>query len=148
VLTSHVALHSLYFTVTILTSVYIFLFSYYQKDERAKSGNFRTNLYPPTWMCLALLPCSSLSSLFLSLSSLFVFAFKDRAMAEAFSRRPLTGKARIRSQASPCEIYGGQSGAGTGFSPSSSVFRCQYDSISSLSTCYFYWKDKRAKLFR
>jgi hypothetical protein len=32
-------------------------------------------------------------------------------------RRPLTAEARVRSQASPREIYGGQSGAGTGFFP-------------------------------
>jgi hypothetical protein len=30
-------------------------------------------------------------------------------------RRPSTAEAWVRSQASPCEIYGGQSGAGIGF---------------------------------
>jgi hypothetical protein len=39
-------------------------------------------------------------------------------MAQAVSRRPLTVEARVRSRVSPCEICGGQSGIGTGFSPS------------------------------
>jgi hypothetical protein len=41
-----------------------------------------------------------------------------RAMAQAVSRRPLNAEARDRSGVSPCEICGGQSGTGTGFSPS------------------------------
>ena len=53
------------------------------------------------------------------------------------------------SQVSPCENYGGQSDTGRGFSPSNSVFPCQYHSIiapySSSSTCDSYQKDKRAK---
>jgi hypothetical protein len=42
-------------------------------------------------------------------------------MAQAVSRRPVTAVARVRSQASPCEIGGGQSDTVTGFSRSSSV---------------------------
>ena len=45
-------------------------------------------------------------------------AVSGRAMAQAVSRRPLTAEARFRSRVSPCGFCGGQSGAGTGFSPS------------------------------
>ena len=55
----------------------------------------------------------------------------DRAVAQAVSRRPLTAKDRVRSQASPCGICGGQSDTSTGFSPSTSVFPCQNHSTSA-----------------
>jgi hypothetical protein len=53
-------------------------------------------------------------------SNVFVQDLKitGRAMAQAVSRRPLTAETRVRSQVNPCEICGGQSGTGTGFSPS------------------------------
>ena len=54
-----------------------------------------------------------------------------RAMAQAVSRRPLSAEARVRSRVSPCEIRGGQSGTGTGFSPSTSAFYCQFHSIGA-----------------
>jgi hypothetical protein len=56
-----------------------------------------------------------------------------RAMVQVVSRRPLTLEARIRARVNPCGICGGQSGTGTGFSPSSSVFPCQYIIPPSLS---------------
>jgi hypothetical protein len=37
------------------------------------------------------------------------------------SRRSVTAEARVRSQIIPCEIYGVQSGTGTGFPPRTSV---------------------------
>jgi hypothetical protein len=42
-------------------------------------------------------------------------------MAQAVSRRHVTVEAKVRGRVSPCGIYGGQSGTGTDFSPSSSV---------------------------
>jgi hypothetical protein len=53
-----------------------------------------------------------------------------RAMAQALSHRPLTAEARVRSRVSPCGICGGQSGTGTGFSPSTSGFPCQFHRCS------------------
>jgi hypothetical protein len=47
-------------------------------------------------------------------------------MAQVISRRPLTAEDRVRTRVNPCGIYGGQSVTGSGFSPSSSVFPCQY----------------------
>jgi hypothetical protein len=55
-------------------------------------------------------------------------------MAHVVSRRHLTAEARVRARVNPCVICGGQSGIGTGFSPSSSVLPCQYHSTVALQT--------------
>jgi hypothetical protein len=57
-----------------------------------------------------------------------------RAMAQAVSRRPLTAEDRVRSRVGPCGICGGQSGTGIGVSPSTSVFPCQFHSITAPSS--------------
>jgi hypothetical protein len=57
-----------------------------------------------------------------------------RAMAQVVSRRPVPAEAWVRARVNPCGICGGQSGAGTGFSPSSSVSPCQYHSTVALQT--------------
>jgi hypothetical protein len=53
-------------------------------------------------------------------------------MVQAVSSRSVTAEARIRDSA--CGTCGGRSGSGTGFSPSSSVFPCQYHSTVALHT--------------
>ena len=47
-------------------------------------------------------------------------------MAQAVSRRPFTAEAQVRFQVNSREECGGQSGTGNRFSPSNSVFPCQY----------------------
>jgi hypothetical protein len=44
------------------------------------------------------------------------------------SRPPLTAEDRVQSQASQCGICGGENCTGTGFSLSTSLFSCQYQS--------------------
>ena len=52
-------------------------------------------------------------------------------MAQAVSRRSLTAEARVRSRVALCGICGGQCGTWTGFSPSTSVFLCQFHSTGA-----------------
>jgi hypothetical protein len=52
-------------------------------------------------------------------------------MAQAVSRRPLTAEAQVQFRVGPCGICGGQSGTGTGFSPSTSVFPCKFHSTDA-----------------
>ena len=52
-------------------------------------------------------------------------------MAQAGSRRTLAAEALVRSRVRPCGICGGKSGAGTGYSPSTSVFPCLFHSTGA-----------------
>jgi hypothetical protein len=61
-------------------------------------------------------------------------------MAQAVSRRPLNAEDRVRCQVSPCEICGGQSGTGTGFSQS-----CRFSPVSFIPPVLYY-TEKRKKL--
>jgi hypothetical protein len=68
-----------------------------------------------------------------------VFNYFDCTMAEAVSCRLVTAVARLRFQISLCEICGGQSGTGTGFSSRASVFPhsvsfCQYSVLIFIYT--------------
>ena len=54
-----------------------------------------------------------------------------RAVVQAVIRLPVTAETQIRSQVSPRGIFGAQSGTGTGFSPSTYVFPCQYHSTNA-----------------
>jgi hypothetical protein len=63
-----------------------------------------------------------------------MYITSGRAMTQVVSRRPLTAEAQVRARVNPCGICGGQSGTGTGFCPSSSVFPCQYNSTVALQT--------------
>lgn len=61
------------------------------------------------------------------------------AMFQAVCHWLLTVEVHVQSQASPCEICGGQICTGTWFPPSISVVPCQYHSISapySYIQCY------------
>ena len=49
----------------------------------------------------------------------------------AVSHRPVTAESRVRSQVSLCKICGAQSVTVTDFSPSTSVFPCQYHSTNA-----------------
>jgi hypothetical protein len=61
---------------------------------------------------------------------------QGRAMAQAVSRRPLTAEAWFRARVNPCGIYGGQSGSGTDFFPSSSVFSVNIITPSLSNPCH------------
>jgi hypothetical protein len=55
-------------------------------------------------------------------------------MAHAVSHQALTTEVQLHAQVSQYGISGGQSGIGTDFSLSSSVFLCQYHSTVALHT--------------
>jgi hypothetical protein len=63
---------------------------------------------------------------------------EGRAMTHAVSCWPLTAEARVRARIILCVICGGKSDTGTGFSPRSSVFPCQYQSTVALHTHLYF----------
>jgi hypothetical protein len=74
-------------------------------------------------------PVQACKRIALPLTTLFTVRRQyGRAMAQAVSRRPPTAEFWVRSRVSPCGVCSGRSGTGTGFSPSSSVFPCQFHS--------------------
>jgi hypothetical protein len=73
-------------------------------------------------------------SIALSLEDDRVTICLGHAMAQVVSSQPLTAEARVRARVNPCGLCGGQSGSGTGFSPSSSVFPCQCHSTVAFQT--------------
>ena len=77
------------------------------------------------------------------------FMLEDCAIAQAVGLWPLMAEVWVRSQVSPCGICGGQYGTRSSFSPSTSVFLCQYHCTdapySFLPTFSSYQNDKLAK---
>jgi hypothetical protein len=62
-----------------------------------------------------------------------------RATAQVVSRRPLAAEAWVRDRVNPCGICGGQSGTGTGFSPSYLVLPCQYHHSTVAVQTHIIW---------
>jgi len=81
--------------------------------------------------------------------SINVIILSGPAMLHVVGSRSVTMENRVRSRVSPFGIRGELSDILTGFSPSTSVFPCQYHSTNarywSLSSCCFYHKNKHAK---
>jgi hypothetical protein len=63
-------------------------------------------------------------------------------MSQAFSRRPLIAKARVRVQDSHCRIYVGQSGAETGFHRVLRLFPASIISLWLAVLIYHLWDEQ------
>jgi hypothetical protein len=74
------------------------------------------------------------------ISAFYLSPCLGRAMAQAVSRRSLTEEARVLSRVNACGICGGQSGTGTGFSPS-----CGFSPVNFIPPVLHY-QEKRKKL--
>ena len=93
-----------------------------------RGASVRTNGKSAANLLKAVLFCKSGST---GLKSSF-----SLSKVQAVSRRPAAADAWIRFRISPCEIYGGQSGTGTGYSP---IFRVSFVStISPLLHSYLH----------
>jgi hypothetical protein len=64
----------------------------------------------------------------------------ERAVAQVVSRRLLTAEGRLQTPISLCRICGGQSGTGTGLSPTPSVFPCKYLSTAAPYSLMYHLK--------
>jgi hypothetical protein len=87
-------------------------------------GLMRSNVMLKSRAFWGLAPCRMLNS----------YPSKHLTLAVPWLRRlvvGLTADGRVRSRVSSCEICGGQSGTGTCFSPSTSVFPSQFHSIGA-----------------
>ena len=56
--------------------------------------------------------------------------FPFHAVSQAVIRRPLTEKTRVKSHVSPCEICGGHSGSGSGFTVTTAILPYDYHSTN------------------
>jgi len=78
------------------------------------------------------------------------FVLQESAMAQSVSRPPVTTDARVRSQTSTCDIYGGGNGTRTGFFLNTSTLPCLCHSTnaphSSFSKGRFNTKRSLSKL--
>jgi hypothetical protein len=61
-------------------------------------------------------------------------------MAQEVGRESVTLEARVRTLVSTCEMCGGISGTGTGFSPSYLCLLCQYFSTVAVHTRVSPWR--------
>ena len=70
--------------------------------------------------------CLEVKGFLISTLNYKISRFEGRALTQAVSRRSFVAEAWVQSQASPCRVWGGQSGTATGFTPSTFIFPSQY----------------------
>jgi hypothetical protein len=71
-------------------------------------------------------------------TGLQLIIYVDHAIAQAVSCWLLTAEVWVHNQDSQCGICGGQSGTGTGFSPSPLDLPCQYHSADAPYSLMYY----------
>jgi len=90
-------------------------------------NNIKANDY-----CNVILQVSFPLYLFFLLPQRCIFTDTNKMFAgQVVSCQSLTAEANVHSQASLCGYCGGQGGTGTGFTLSTVVFPCHYDSINT-----------------